>query len=202
LRKAGDALAKMLGPVDDFYDVWSGYGWRLGFYNQFELDESIAELPTTVMRVMLASDALEVTTENETYTLLIVWLLQSPHIKIDDRFPLFKKMIDVLRFEHSTPDYVLNVISHCPFLMAEDHDDKVTRKIMRKALSRRHADPALLRKAGLSSSAKNRGTGTLVDLSVQHPFFDRAFPQAGRALYGNPWTRKWVSSSVQNRPPA
>jgi hypothetical protein len=88
LRKAGDALAKMLGPVDakmlgpvdDFYDVWSGYGGRLGFYNQFELDESIAELPTTVMRVMLASDALEVTTENETYTLLIVWLLQSPHI--------------------------------------------------------------------------------------------------------------------------
>jgi hypothetical protein len=66
-------------------------------------------------------------------------------------------MINVLRFEHFTPDYVLNVISHCPFLVAEDHDGEVTRKIMRKAFSRRHADPALLRKAGLSSSAKNRG---------------------------------------------
>lgn len=76
LSKAGAVLAKLLGPVEDFYCIEPceelKLTGRLGFYNQFELDEKIAELPATVMRVLLASDALEVTTENETYTLLIV----------------------------------------------------------------------------------------------------------------------------------
>lgn len=81
------------------------------------------------------------------------------HVKEAYSFPLFKKMIDILRFEHFTPDYVLNVVTYCPFVVAEDHDGEVMRKIMRKAFSRRYAVPALLRKAGLSSSTKYRGAG-------------------------------------------
>lgn len=62
LSKAGAVLAELLGPVDDFiagFETWEGGGDRLEFYNQFFLNVYIAELPVTVLRVLLASDALQ-----------------------------------------------------------------------------------------------------------------------------------------------
>lgn len=162
LSKAGAVLAELLGPVEDFiygFEPLDSGGDRLKFYHQFSLNDEIAELPVTVMRVLLASDALQVKSENETYTFLIAWLLQAEDIKEDDMFPTFKKMIDLLRFEHFSPDFVMNVVNYCPFVVAEDDDGKVMGEIMWKAFSRRHANAALLRKAGLSSNVKDRGTG-------------------------------------------
>lgn len=133
--------------------------------------------------------------ENEAYTFLIVGLLQADYLKEEDRFPTFKKMVDLLRFEHFSPDFVVNVVNHCPFVVAEDDDGKVMAKIMRRAFSRRHVNAALIRKAGMSSNVKNRCTGQEATKTLWSSIPDWVVHSLDR-------TRWCISRPVQSRPPA
>jgi len=74
-----NALAKALGPVANFLLIFS---WRSGkldsFYTCLPLKPHVLALSPTVMEAPWESDALDVTTENEVFTLLSCWIDQGP----------------------------------------------------------------------------------------------------------------------------
>lgn len=87
-QELGDALAKALGPVNHFWGQ-SICAKDLGSLDTtydtcLPLKTHILALPSKSLEALLASDTLQVTTENEMYTLLGCWLYQSPHARAYD----------------------------------------------------------------------------------------------------------------------
>jgi hypothetical protein len=74
-QRIADALATALGPVNQFL----GEGTYSCFYTCLPLKPHILALSPGAIEALLASDALQVATKNEVYTLLDSWLHQSPH---------------------------------------------------------------------------------------------------------------------------
>jgi len=83
LSNAGDALAKLLGPVDGLF-VGSAmphdslmYVVSVKFNTSFQLNDFVLNFPEAVIRALLQSDALQVHYEDETYYFLLAWLFPS-----------------------------------------------------------------------------------------------------------------------------
>ena len=126
-QELGDALAKALGPVNHFWGQ-SICAKDLGCLDTtydtcLPLKTHILALPSKAMEALLACDTLQVTTENEVYTLLGCWLYQSPHagaydgiraVKTARCLPLFRRLVKLVRHHHLSPEYLAGVVSVCP----------------------------------------------------------------------------------------
>lgn len=143
IQKFANALAKVLGPVAQFFNESSwisgldnlAFTWQSpdrvlsrpmedkSFYTCLPLKPHVLALSPTVMEALLKSDALEVTTENEVYTLMGCWLVQSPFAGACDGshevpwancLSLFRRLVQHVRLQHLSLEYVLNVVTACP----------------------------------------------------------------------------------------
>lgn len=64
------ALAKLLGPVEGMFDLESS----CGTYGHMPLREHVLQLPLCVFKRLLACEALQMKSENETFHLLVKWV--------------------------------------------------------------------------------------------------------------------------------
>lgn len=108
-RVAAGALAGLLGPVADMLNLSEGYT---------KLRDDVLNLPLCVFRELLASDALQLQSENETYLLLFEWVHGSPHVggSWRERNHKFSGLVRLLRFHHMTLDFVANVVCGCSLM--------------------------------------------------------------------------------------
>lgn len=92
------------------------------FYICLPLKPHVLALSPKAMEALLRSDSLQVTTENEVYTLLTCWLRQSSHtgeheylceVSEDKWLPLYSRLVKFVRVQHLSLEYVANVITAC-----------------------------------------------------------------------------------------
>jgi hypothetical protein len=167
-QMVGDALANALGPVNQLFGESS---WlktpQNHFYTCLPLKSHILALSLTAMEVLLASDALHVSTENEVYTLLGCWVHQTHHLEASayeisnplfliKRLPYFKHLVKLVRLHHLSSEYLANVVTACPLAGLS----ALIPFILRSSLIMRDRDVGL-RGGGKASSlgAVNRGRG-------------------------------------------
>jgi len=176
-RQAAKALAEALGSVHGFFDDGSCLKYRdNAFYTCLPLKSHVLALSTQAMEALLASDALQVATENEVYTLLGCWVHQSPNGGASDGpdavteakcLPLFRRLIKLVRLQHLSLEiklvrlqhlsleYIANVVTPCPLA----NKSEKLHLILRSSLDTRDADPA---EECAHLAPRNRGHGNLV----------------------------------------
>lgn len=99
------------------------------------------------MDKLLASDALHVTTENEVFTLMACWILQTTtdNTDINDELDFrsvsfFRRLVRLVHFKYLSVDYVANVVTACPLATQSG----LLSFILRFSLVARETDPELL----------------------------------------------------------
>lgn len=111
------ALAKCLGPIGGLIQAMDSANSISRLLASVEVENIISEkiklfLPFSIFKLLLSSDALQLTSENEAYTLLTAWLgpLSS------DQEEKFKELAPLLRYHHMSPDFLATIVSQCPYM--------------------------------------------------------------------------------------
>lgn len=147
LRLGANALAELLGPVAAM--VTEG-----PLFPMVDVCEEVKNLPLSVFKMLLASDALQVQLENDAYILLVSWIMKTPCIDDHrDRIAAFKELVPLLRFNHMTLDFLANVVSHCEFI----EDSEMLVPVMSSALVQRNVPSSLLSRSNVGTGKKDRG---------------------------------------------
>ena len=117
------------------------------------------------MEALLESDALNVTTENEVYTLLGCWVVQSPHAGASGGLsevpwancpPLYKRLVKHVRLQHLPLEYIVNVVKACPLAIKSD----LLPSILLLGLATRQPNSDFLKnEAGVEPLPLDRGRG-------------------------------------------
>jgi len=177
LHKAGNALAKALGPVRNLFEEREdGKGHSYDdddyFYKHLSLKAHARELSLGAVAAFLEKSDLDIRVENEAYYLLCVWIYQCPHLKESDgkggggsqadgseeedsKVAAFTKLAVHIRFQHITTDFLANIVANCPPAVASN----LLPWIMRCSLLARNTDPDLARASNISLGRFNRGVG-------------------------------------------
>ena len=114
------ALAKCLGPVGGLFTARSeGYVMS-------------PQVPFYTFKHLLASEALQLTSENEAYTLLTAWH-RSIFFTRDEQF---KELAVLLRYHHMSPDFLAYYVSQCPLMESSG----LLHAVMRATYSQRNDD--------------------------------------------------------------
>jgi hypothetical protein len=113
VQRAGDALAKVLGCVSDFFEVGSATRniCEGKYYRRVPLKAHVRDLSVGAMAALLGSEGLQIKCEDEPYSFLCSWLNQRPKC---DWQALFKSLLPHIRFEHMTSAFLISVVSRCP----------------------------------------------------------------------------------------
>ena len=99
----------------------------------------LQHLSVKALVCLLQSDALQLRCEEDTYFLVTTWIEQSPHPEASNPLDAFKRLIPYIRFEHFTPEYLINVVYRCPIMLASNLRDEV----MSRALLCRRYTPSV-----------------------------------------------------------
>jgi len=74
----------------------------------------VLALSPEAMEALLGSESLQVTTENEVYTLLTCWLHQASHTGEHEYLrDLYGRLVEYVRLQHLSLEYVANVVTAC-----------------------------------------------------------------------------------------
>ena len=168
LRQAGEALGKALGSVDKIFEEGAFITGspllrshkRFAVYKLLSLPAAIKDLSAEVMEVLLASETLQLRSENNAYYLLCAWLSQSPQFwKISERQARSKQLLPLLRFHHMSRDFLGAVVSACPYANAPD----LLRRIMRRSHAPRAVpfSQAEIERYGVKFGKRDRSLGDL-----------------------------------------
>jgi hypothetical protein len=107
VRAAVDVLAYCLGPVAAMFEGKGGA--------DPPLREEVKQLPLYIFKRLLASEALQLQSENEAYALLAAWAYHSPHVGGgNQRIEAFKELAPLLRYHHMTLDFLANYVRPSP----------------------------------------------------------------------------------------
>lgn len=121
--------------------TWSSAsGGELCASKYLPLREDVKHLPLCVFKRLLASEALQLQLENETYPLLMAWLHQSPHGSGDaeGRQAIFNQLAPLLCYHRMMPYFLANKDFQCKFMRASD----IRESVLVSALSYRGASAA------------------------------------------------------------
>jgi hypothetical protein len=145
-------LTKHLGPVAGMFEAVA-VGSLLDDQS-LPLREDVKQLPVCALKALLASEALQLQSENEPYHLLCAWLQQSPHVTDSiQRAALFKELAPLLRYHHMTSDFLAAIVSQCPLMQASG----LLPSVMGASHAHREALPSLLEERNVVRGRGNRG---------------------------------------------
>lgn len=160
LRRGRDALALCLGPVSSFFLPEMGdRANSVGGFKKYTLPllrGDIKQLPIVAMWHLMASERLQVETEAEVYLLAACWAAQSTYgTTTSSPGDAFHAVMDQVRWQHLSLDYVANFVAHCPYI--RKCGGLALASVMTAALVHRDACPALLTRHNVTTAAPNRG---------------------------------------------
>ena len=145
VKAAVASLAKHAGPVAAMFVVDSE--------SYLELRNDIKKLPLCVFKRLLASDELQLQSENEVYRLLVHWLNETPQVDGDDMDALFEELAPLLRYHHMTPEFIAGIVAECEWMK----DSGLLSSVLMAALGQCNAPPALLAKRDVCRGSCGRG---------------------------------------------
>ena len=152
LTKAVKMVATSLGPVAGMFEDMMQ---PIGFDSMLPLRDIVKVLPLPVFRRLLASEALQLQSENEAFILLVAWMEQSPNVTDDaQHLALFKELAPLLRFHHMTTDFLANIV------LGSGHVHRsggLMLPVLHLALVQREASPPALREERAIQGSMNRG---------------------------------------------
>jgi hypothetical protein len=139
LRQGRDALALCLGPVSGFFVPEVGgrtqsSGGIFKKYTVLPLRSDIKQLSLVALWHLLASEQLQVESENEGYLLVACWAAHSDNS--------FHRLVGQIRWQHLTDDFIANCVAHCP--MMRKSGGPPLANLITAALAHRHVPPAIL----------------------------------------------------------
>ena len=165
LRQGREALARCLGPVSQFFQAEVGVRKRGGEavfkkYSVLPLRSDIKQLPYAAFFHLLASDALQVGSENEAYLLAACWATQSNSTQTNNygqtSNDVFQRLVGNIRWQHITADFLANSVAHCPFMRKAGCASLAS--VITAALVQREAPPDYVNNARVRTAPRNRGT--------------------------------------------
>lgn len=116
----------------------------------------IQNLTGSVMKCLFLSDQLRVSSENETYTLLLSWLHQSREMRAvgsDRHGQAFMYLAHYHRYLHMDQDYLGNVVARCRLMSQFGF----LSRIMQRALIHRTPYIAMINEMGIHTGPSDRG---------------------------------------------
>ena len=148
LQAGMEALAKCLGTISRMLEE------KAAALIDDTLRDVVMQLPTSVFKLLLASESLQLFSENETYALLRAWLYQSPHVAgRTHRAALFKELAPLLRYHHMTADFVASWVSQCPLMRKSG----LLSYVVLSAFVHRKACARVLKEGEVTGGPANRG---------------------------------------------
>lgn len=120
--------------------------------------DTVKRISPDVFKRLLASEKLQLQSENEAYHLCTAWLWQSPHVSDSTRGGLFKEMAPLLRYYHMSTDYLANIVSQCRLMK----NSRLLPEAMLSALVQREASTAAVQADNVARGKRNRA-GAIFD---------------------------------------
>ena len=148
-NRAVQVLNNHLGPVVGMFEEAGEL-----MNGTMPLRDVVKQLSPAGFKRLLASEALQLQSENEAYALLCAWLHLSPHVTDGaQRLAFFMELAPLMRYHHMTPDFVAITVCRCPLMQKTD----LLPSVMTAAFVQREAPPAVVEERQVSLGGANRG---------------------------------------------